>query len=212
MSIRTLYFYNTETGEYQYSFIQKEDPIEPGVFHDVIGATELPPLGNLPNTIQTFSNGRWSLTPDYRGQIWYDANGKPTEIINLGIPPIGLMPSPSPDAVLKANKQSKIQSFASLCANQIMVGFTSSALGISNLYPCSTTDQNNINHAAILGGPLWSSDINNAWSFKIHTVDQAKQVQMDMINFIQSIQQKYADLCSITNGAKTLDAVATINW
>jgi hypothetical protein len=99
------------------------------------------------------------------------------------------------------------------CSKSITEGFTSSALGNVYSYPSSTTDQLNINSVAMSGeGFLWCLDNLGNWNFIKHTKKQSSQVQKDMLVFIQSQQNKYANLIAQINQANTNNDIFTINW
>jgi hypothetical protein len=90
---------------------------------------------------------------------------------------------------LDRQRAEKVSALSAACNTQIVVGFTSSALGAAHSYPANPLDQNNLSGsvlASILPGnavdwttPFWCADAAGAWSFAPHTTAQIQQVGRD---------------------------------
>ncbi len=88
MNVKTVYNYDSDTGEYLGLETAYESPMEPGVYLMPAHSTETAPpeadAGHLP----VFADGVWSLIEDHRGEIWYDtATQERHEIKTLGAVP-----------------------------------------------------------------------------------------------------------------------------
>jgi hypothetical protein len=91
----------------------------------------------------------------------------------------------------------KAAAISSSCADAILAGFVSSALGDPHTYPAKPNDQ--INLAGLVmrsfypsvgpdwARPFWCMDAGNVWAYRMHTAAQIQQVGDDSIdaNLIQ---------------------------
>jgi hypothetical protein len=110
----------------------------------------------------------------------------------------------------------------SACANAIVSGFTSSALGSAYTYPSKTTDQQNLAAsvlASILPGvtadwttPFWCANSSGVWAWVTHTAAQIQQVGTDSKTAILNYQSQNAQLQAQIAAATTIDAVLAIVW
>jgi hypothetical protein len=110
----------------------------------------------------------------------------------------------------------------SACAQAIVSGFTSSALGATYTYPSGLIDQQNLaasvlssvmpNLAADWTTPFWCEDSNGNWAWISHTVAQIQQVGMDGKIAVLNYQNQNAQLQAQVAAATTVDAVAAIVW
>ncbi len=116
------------------------------------------------------------------------------------------------DPAIATTKVSQSALMASSCKSAIEAGFSSSALGTANTYGCKSTDQININLAAIGGGNLWCANSAGVWALIAHTAAQAQQVQKDMATHIQAQQSTYAKALSDIAAATTVAEVEAITW
>jgi hypothetical protein len=116
----------------------------------------------------------------------------------------------------------KAEAISSSCADAILSGFVSSALGEPHTYPAKPNDQ--INLAGLVmrsfypsvgpewSRPFWCMDASDVWAYRMHTAAQIQQVGDDSIdaNLIQrSINEQ---LQAQILAAKTPADLAEINW
>ncbi|CAJ0809235.1 hypothetical protein [Ralstonia flaminis] len=105
------------------------------------------------------------------------------------------------------------------CANALVGGFTSSALGGAHAYPSQDDDQRNLQNAVSAAAiapsnwttPIWCAS-NDAWSFAPHTAAQVQQVNADWLAYRVAAQQKYAGLIAKINAATSIEEVQAIDW
>ncbi|HDR8991508.1 hypothetical protein [Burkholderia vietnamiensis] len=99
------------------------------------------------------------------------------------------------------------------CANAIVSGFSSSALGDTYSYPSTITDQ--ANQATIAqsadGGMLWCAS-SGTWSFKQHTQEQAQAVLASFIVWLNKCQSQLISLSGQVNSAKSVSAAQSVSW
>lgn len=121
-------------------------------------------------------------------------------------------PAPTADSVLLLQaQQAQSQILSSACAQQIISGFASSALGAVHSYPSDQRSQINVTLAAQNGGALWC-EVGDVWSMATHTAEQAQQVQKDLYATVQSAQAKYAALLRQLNETTTVESAQAIVW
>lgn len=67
-----VYNYDAKTGAYVGASFADPDPLEPLRWLIPANATTIkPPEAILPNTVAKFSNGEWSIVPDFRGTVYW---------------------------------------------------------------------------------------------------------------------------------------------
>ncbi|MDN7998037.1 hypothetical protein QZN00_12855 [Burkholderia multivorans] len=121
---------------------------------------------------------------------------------------------PPSDAQLLAQAQAaQIARLSQACANAIVSGFTSDALGSAYTYPSTPTDQ--MNQATIAqsssGGLLWC-EAAGSWAMKSHTQAQAQAVVASFSAWLNKCQQQLVSLVAQVNAATTVSAVQAIAW
>lgn len=135
-------------------------------------------------------------------------------------------PASLPAAVLAKAKSDQSAAITAACANAIVAGFTSTALGSPHTYPSKLTDQQNLMasvldallNAAIDGWttPFWcaTADATGAltWSWVAHTAAQIRQVGQDGKASVLAAQTKAAMLQPQIAAATTVDAVKAVAW
>jgi hypothetical protein len=131
-------------------------------------------------------------------------------------------PAPTSDQSLKAARDIQIATLATACRENIVSGFTSSALGDPAMYPTAQqTDRDNLQSAAqvalassVVEGwttPLWC-EAAGVWSFVEHSAQQMQQVNADWMALRTSAQQRYADAIDRVNAATTVEDVQAITY
>lgn len=123
---------------------------------------------------------------------------------------------------VEALKSTKQQDLDQACAEQIMGGFASSALGVAHQYPSKPTDQANLTAsvtAALVNQsvsgwetPFWCQSEGGNWDWVVHTADQIKQVGADCMAAVLAAQLKNKTLHTQLLAATTADEIAGINW
>ena len=90
---KQVYLYHPETGEHTGPYDAQLSPLEKlGTYITPVHHTETTPPVAGKNQVPVFSNGVWSLQPDFRGQVWFDKNnGTPVEITKIGEVPDSLV-------------------------------------------------------------------------------------------------------------------------
>lgn len=127
--------------------------------------------------------------------------------------------APSAAQLLAAAQTAQAAQVSAACASAILTGFTSSALGAAYVYPSNDTDQRNLQSVVSASQgqpptwtvPLWCA-ASGTWTFTSHSAAQVLQVNADWVAFRVAAQQKYANLISQINAAKTVAAVKAIVW
>lgn len=101
------------------------------------------------------------------------------------------------------------------CQSAITGGFSSSALGSAYTYPATSTDQSNQQAVAACstGGLLYCADSTGAWALVQHTQAQAQQVVSDFVKWLNTCQQKLAELTKQVNAPDaTVATVQAVTW
>ena len=134
----------------------------------------------------------------------------------------GALVAPLPPTAEELLVQARTMQTAKLstgCAEALITGFTSSALGVALTYPSQDNDQRNLQSAVSAAAtaspgwtiPLWCTD-GDHWSFTSHTAAQLQQVNADWLAHRVAAQQKYADLIAQINAATSVEEVQAIHW
>lgn len=88
MTVKTVYNYDPDTGEYLGPESAYESPMEPGVYLMPAHSTEAEPPETGGHQAAVYRDGVWSLIDDHRGEVWYDtATQERHEIKTLGVVP-----------------------------------------------------------------------------------------------------------------------------
>lgn len=180
-----------------------------------------------PNQIQRSlgdaADSDWEVIPDWRGHRYWLSDGSEHVITTEGIsPPEGALAAKPPPTLteLKALKSSELDR---ACAEQILAGFTSMALGAAFHYPSNLTDQANLT-ASVLDALVNASDSGwhtpfwcvqeglDTWSWRSHTGPQIIQVGQDGKAAILATQGKNQTLQAALAAASDADQVAAITW
>lgn len=119
-------------------------------------------------------------------------------------------------------KQQHISNLKASCANQIVSGFNSDALGATHLYPCQDHDQRNL-IASVTASNLpalastwttkfWCADSTGAWAFREHTAGQIQKAGLDGKAFIEGLQAKLETLTQQVESATNTADIQSIIW
>jgi hypothetical protein len=123
---------------------------------------------------------------------------------------------------MTVQREHKAAAISSSCADAILAGFASSALGEPHTYPAKPNDQ--INLAGLVmrsfypsvgpdwARPFWCMNAGHVWAYRMHTAAQIQQVGDDSIdaNLIQRGINEQLQAQIIT--AETPADLADINW
>lgn len=100
MQTTTVYSYDRDTGEYRGESIAHENPRRPGVYLLPAFSTEAAPPATGEHEAAVYREGAWSIVPDWRGHVYWLADGSRHEITELGVePPAGALSEPPPPSV-----------------------------------------------------------------------------------------------------------------
>ncbi|MBB2685135.1 UNVERIFIED_ORG: hypothetical protein GGD47_002723 [Rhizobium etli] len=123
---------------------------------------------------------------------------------------------------LAALKAVQIALLTAACAEAIVSGYASSALGSQHQYPSKVTDQINMMGSvtdSLLPGqpvnwstPFWCADEAGAWAFRAHTAEQIQTAGADGKAHILTCQTKLGQLSAQVLAAASAEAVAAIGW
>lgn len=116
----------------------------------------------------------------------------------------------------------KADAISSCCADAILAGFVSSALGKPHTYPTKPNDQANLTGSVVRSfypsvdadwrTPFWCADDDGAWEFRLHTAAQIQQVGDDAVaarlNCMGINEQLQAQILD----AETPAEIAAITW
>ncbi len=92
---KIIYHYHPQIGTFLGAAEADESPLEPGVFLLPAHATELPPPTTGAHEAAVFADSEWIIRPDWRGTVYYTADGTRHEITELGVaPPADAQDSP----------------------------------------------------------------------------------------------------------------------
>lgn len=143
--------------------------------------------------------GTWSTSSGAKGTC-------PTTLV----PYTGPWPIPP---TLAESQSSQIAALRTACANAIIGGFTSNALGSVYSYPSDPLSQSNMNTIAgsPSGGSLWCES-GGVWAMKAHTQAQAQAVLASFVAWLNACQTQLATLTAEVNAATTVSAVQAIVW
>lgn len=92
---KIIYRYHPLSGLFIGAEEADESPLEPGVFLIPAHATEAPPPVTGDREAAVFGEDGWTLQPDWRGTVYYTADGARHEITELGeTPPADALDAP----------------------------------------------------------------------------------------------------------------------
>jgi hypothetical protein len=116
----------------------------------------------------------------------------------------------------------KAEAISSSCADAILSGFVSSALGEPHTYPAKPNDQANLTGSVVRSmypnigpdwrTPFWCADGAGAWEFRLHTAAQIQQVGDDAVAARLHCMGINEELQAQIIAAETPADLAEINW
>lgn len=84
---KTVYSYDRATGEYLGEAVAQPNPRRPGAYLLPAFSTETAPPAAGEHEAAVYREGAWSIVPDWRGHIYWLADGSRHEITELGVEP-----------------------------------------------------------------------------------------------------------------------------
>lgn len=100
MTTKIVNLFDPITGVFIGVYEAQESPLEPGIFIEPIHSTELPLPVLGANECAVFVSGAWTVSPDFRGQTFYDqTTGAAVEITAHGLPAANLGALPPPQTL-----------------------------------------------------------------------------------------------------------------
>jgi hypothetical protein len=135
----------------------------------------------------------------------------------------GVFTAPAiPQYDLVKSKALKAKAISAACEQQILAGFTSSALGTAHTYPNNDRDQVNLSGSILRSTlpntqptdvyPFLCKDSNEVWEYQLHTAAQIQQVGTDSYNFILAARVKNATLQYMISQATNQAGLDSIVW
>jgi len=116
----------------------------------------------------------------------------------------------------------KAAAISSSCADSILAGFVSSALGDPHTYPAKPNDQANLTGSVVRSfypnvgpdwrTPFWCVDAAGLWAYRLHTAAQIQQVGDDAIDARLGCMALNEQLQAQIAAAETPAQLADINW
>jgi hypothetical protein len=123
---------------------------------------------------------------------------------------------------LSVLKQQRIEALTLSCSEEIVGGYTSSALGAIHVYPSKITDQINMMgsaSASLYPGnpdewstPFWCANDEGVWAFRAHSATQIQATESDRKAHILRCQSRLEQLSAQVMAAKTANTVDAIVW
>lgn len=166
-------------------------------FYDSIDS---PVPAGVQNVIQ-ITQDQWQTCLSQPGQ-WHVVNGALAQV-----------PPPSTAQQLATAQSAQVATLTQACANAIVSGFQSNALGAAYAYPSLVIDQSNQHTVAICasGGLLWCAS-GGGWSLRQHTQAQAQAVVASFSTWLNKCQSQLVTLSGQVNSATTIVAAQAITW
>lgn len=81
-----IYHFHPKTGEFLGQGVADRSPLEPDVWGVPAFATDSAPPAEKAGKARVWANGAWTQVPNHRGETWWDSNGEPIEVDEIGDP------------------------------------------------------------------------------------------------------------------------------
>ncbi len=119
------------------------------------------------------------------------------------------------DELLVIAKTTQISLLDKSCADEIILGFTSSALGAIYKYPSKPNDQTNLVGSVSSGLAeidFWCMDEAGLWALRTHTLTQITQVLADAATLRIGYSVKLAGLISEISAMTDISEIELVVW
>ncbi|MBB4952775.1 hypothetical protein H4S14_000817 [Agrobacterium vitis] len=160
------------------------------------------------------------LIPSPEGQTYIISDAPIGSII--GDDGTWTLPTVAQVSVLDDVKAGKVAALTTFCADKIVSGYVSSALGSPHTYPSKLNDQINMmgsvsasllpNIAMDWSTPFWCADLDGVWAFRQHSCAQIQRAGADGKAHVVSCQSALEQLTVLVMSATTAETVDAINW
>lgn len=134
-----------------------------------------------------------------------------------GVGPVWVERGDMPD-----QRAQKAETISSRCADTILAGFVSSALGQPHSYPAKPNDQANLTGSVVRSfypnvdadwrTPFWCADAAGTWAYRPHSAPQIQQVGDDAVVARLTHMGVNEQLQAQIAAAVTPSELAAINW
>lgn len=181
-----------------------------------------------PGNIWSITNGEAQQVEDHRGQVYDIQTGTPIDWRELGPLPDDVTVQPRPSELhrwqdgqwiidLQALHALRTIAINQACEAAITAGFPSSALGSLHLYGSQLEDQLNLTGAVLRGADMDypCRDEQDVKAYRLHTIEQLKQVSADFTLFKLQLLQRADGLKQQLDQALLAgdaDALESIVW
>ncbi len=228
--MNTYYHYSGATGEVLGSTHALIDPLETEKAGEDVYmrppayATTEPPPDRAADQAAVFIDGTWSLVPDYRGVVYYLADGSKHIVTKLNEKPPAEALLALPDGIaLDRAKEAKVAELKAACSAAVRGGFVSAALGSDHRYDTDKTeDQVNLIGAGNAGADIkytCTEVTTGIKSRRLHTAAQMAQVLADGIAqkdaYIDLLHARLAAVSAISMTADlgaALTEIDAVTW
>lgn len=207
--MKTCFLFNPLTGEFIKQYLAQESPEEPGEFLAPIHSTFVEPPAIDAWEVLVFADGEWTVKPDHRGCIWYDAQGNAVVIESIGTPDTSLSPTlpESQQLVIAQTQQLALLAAAYSAAIQQPVAY------LDTSFQADEASQIVLTKVLVVGavpdGFFWLDASNAPVTM---TFAQLQGLAAAMLAQGQAAFAKLQKLKSEVREASSIDAVAAVVW
>lgn len=136
MIFPTVYCYHAETGEFVSEEHSSPSPLEIGIFVAPANSVNIAPPKAGRHQKQIWNGEKWIIMPDFRGETWFDKNGAPIVIKDLGNPEEnGLTPTlPTPPSPSLPELKNILKTDVDLAAEYERSKYITNGIGQSMIY------------------------------------------------------------------------------
>jgi hypothetical protein len=155
----------------------------------------------------------------FQGLIPFDGRPTPTSELKAGP---GNAPVWTEVGDMPSQREHKAAAISSCCADAILAGFVSSALGAPHTYPAKPTDQINLTGSVMRSfypdvdanwrARFWCADSSGAWAYREHTAAQIQRAGDDAVAARWACSGINEKLQAQIIAAATPADLADINW
>lgn len=132
----TVYCYHAKTGEFISEEHSSPSPLEIGIFVAPANSVNIAPPKAGRHQKQIWNGEKWIIMPDFRGETWFDKNGAPVVIKDLGNPEEnGLTPTlPTPPLPSLRELKNILKTDVDLAAEYERSKYITNGIGQSMIY------------------------------------------------------------------------------